>query len=74
MDNKEKIKYFYEQITSDNRIDEVPEYVSDKCTVRIGEQIIPMGTEGMKQHMVDVRKTYADLKMTITANTATGTM
>ena len=66
MDNKETIKYFYERITSDNRIDEVSEYVSDICTVRIGEQIIPIGIEGMKQHMIDVRKTYPDLKMTIT--------
>ncbi len=66
MDNKEKIKYFYEQITSDNRIDEVPEYVSDNCTIRIGEQSIPIGMEGMKQHMIDVRKTYPDLKMTVT--------
>jgi len=65
MVNKEKIKYFYEQIASDNRIDEVPEYVSDTCTVRIGEQNIPFGIEGMKHHMVDVRKTYPDLKMTI---------
>ena len=66
MDNKEKIKYFYEKITSDNRIDEVPEYVSHTCTVRIGEQIIPIGIEGMKQHMIDVRKSYPDLKMTVT--------
>ena len=66
MNNKEKIKYFYEQITSDNRIDEVPEYVSNICTVRLGEQIIPIGIEGMKQHMIDVRKTYPDLKMTVT--------
>jgi predicted ester cyclase len=66
MDNKEKIKYFYEYITSDNRIDEVPEYVTDTCTIRLGEQSIPVGVDGMKQHMIDVRKTYPDLKMTVT--------
>ncbi len=65
MDNKEKIKYFYEHITSDNRIDEVSDYVSDTCSIRLGEQVIPIGVDGMKQHMIDVRKTYPDLKMTI---------
>jgi len=65
MNHKEKIKYFYECITSNHFIKEVPEYVSDKCTIRIGEKIIPIGVEGMQQHLIDVRKTYHDLKMTI---------
>nr|WP_308743127.1 ester cyclase [uncultured Anaerocolumna sp.] len=66
MDIKERIKYFYETITSNHLIDEVPEYVSDDCTIRAGEKIIPVGINGMKQHLIDVRKTYPDLKMTIT--------
>lgn len=66
MDNKARIKDFYERIASDNRIDEVAEYVSDICTARIGERIIPIGIEGMKQHITDVRNTYSDMKMTIT--------
>ncbi len=65
MDIKEKIKYFYENITSNNLIDEFPRYVSSKCTIRMGEKIIPVGIDGMKQHLIDVRKTYPDLKMTI---------
>lgn len=66
MNNKEIVKYFYEHITSNHLLDEVPEYVSDSCTIRIGEQSIPVGVNGMKQHMIEVRKTYPDLKMTIT--------
>ncbi len=66
MDNKEIVKYFYEHITSNHLLDEVSEYVSDSCTIRIGEQNIPVGVNGMKQHMIEVRKTYPDLKMTIT--------
>jgi predicted ester cyclase len=65
MDIKEKIKYFYENITSNHLIDEIPNYVSENCKVRIGETIIPVGIDGMKQHMIEVRKTYPDLKMTI---------
>ncbi len=46
-------------------IDEVPEYIAENCTVRIGDKTIPVGIEGMKQHINEVRKTYPDLKMTI---------
>ncbi|KUG03049.1 putative lipoprotein [hydrocarbon metagenome] len=66
MDNMKKIKHFYEYVTSNNLIDELPKYIADNCTVRIGESIFPVGIEGMKQHIIDVRKTYPDLKMTIT--------
>ncbi len=65
MDNKEKVKYFYQYVTSNNLIDEVPEYVSNDCAIRIGEKIIPVGIDGMKQHIIEVKKTYPDLKMTI---------
>lgn len=65
MDIKEKIKYFYENVTSNNLIDEIPKYIANDCTLRIGEKIIPLGIDGMKQHLIDVRKTYPDLKMTI---------
>lgn len=43
MNNQEIAKYFYEHITSNNLIDEVPEYVSDNCVVRVGENIVPIG-------------------------------
>ncbi|SPL71280.1 ester cyclase [Acinetobacter stercoris] len=65
MNNQEIAKYFYEHITSNNLIDEVPEYVSDNCVVRVGENIVPIGIEGMKQHLIDVRKTYPDLTMKV---------
>lgn len=65
MDIKSKVKYFYEYITTNNLLDELPNYIADNCTVRVGENIYPVGVEGMKQHMIDVRKTYPDLKMTI---------
>lgn len=65
MDNMKIIKHFYEYITSNNLIDELSDYIADNCIVRIGERIIPVGIEGMKQHMIEVRKTYPDLKMII---------
>jgi predicted ester cyclase len=71
-DNMKKVKHFYEYVITNNLIDEIPEYIADDCTVRIGESIIPAGIEGMKQHVIDVRKTYPDLKMTVTRQYAYG--
>jgi predicted ester cyclase len=74
MDNLEKVKYFYEHIVSKHLLHELPEYIADNCTIRIGEDIIPVGIDGMKQHMEDVRKTYPDLKMTIIRQYTDGDM
>lgn len=65
MDNKLLIKYFYEDIISNNRIEEIEKYVSPNCSVRIGENSIVVGMEGMKQHVIDVRKTYPDLTIRV---------
>jgi len=65
MDIKEKIKYFYEYVSTNNLVNEFPEYVSDNCTIRFGENVIPVGLEGMKQHQIDVRKTYPEMKIKV---------
>lgn len=66
MDHKEKVKYFYEHITTNHIVEKVSDYVSDDCTIRLGDKTIPVGVAGMRQHMIDVKKTYPDLKMVIT--------
>ena len=66
MDKKTLIKFFYENVVSNNLVDEIGKYVSADCTARIGETVIPIGLEGMRQHLIDVRKTYPDLKIRIT--------
>ena len=65
MDNKTMIRNFYENIVSNNLLDQIDKYVSADCTARTGETTIPIGLEGMIQHVVDVRKTYPDLKIRI---------
>ncbi len=65
MNKKEMIRNFYENIISNNLIEEIYKYVSDDCTARSGEQNIPIGLEGMKEHAVGVRQTYPDLKIRI---------
>lgn len=65
MDNREKIRCFYEEIITNHIIDRVAEYVSTDCMVKIGENLVDCGIDGMKQHLIDVRKTYPELKMKI---------
>lgn len=65
MDNKSLIKEFYEEVVSKNLVDKIENYVDINCTARVGENSIPIGLEGMKQHVIDVRKTYPDLKIRI---------
>lgn len=65
MENKEIVKYFYEIVVSQNLLEQVHEYVSKECKVKIGEQNIPIGVECMIQHLADVKKTYPDYTMKI---------
>ena len=65
MNAMKRMKYFYEHVVSENLIDEFPQYIAEDCMVRVGEQQFTIGYEGMKQHLLDVRKTYPDLAMKI---------
>lgn len=65
MNNKEIIKYFYEVVVSENLFDELPQYISEDCVQKIGENDIFIGINGMRQHLVAVKKTYPDYTMEI---------
>ncbi len=66
MTASDKLKYFYEVISSSSDcFDEVDNYVSVDCKARVGETSIPIGLEGMRQHLIDVRKTYPDMKLRV---------
>ena len=65
MKNKDIVKYFYEVIVSENLLDELSKYISEDCVQRTGEKEIFIGINGMKQHLVALKKTYPDYKMEI---------
>lgn len=65
MDSKERVKQFYEGVVSNNLIDQVSDYIYPECTIKAGETIIPLGVDGMKEHLIDVKKTYPDYTMKI---------
>ena len=66
MTTAEIVKYFYEVIVSENRIDRVSEFISVECCVRIGDNLIPIGVEGMLEHINATKHTYPDYTMKIT--------
>lgn len=72
MDGKERVKYFYEVVVSENRLEELPEYLAENCVQRIGEKTFPMGIDGMRQHLLALKKTYPDYTMTIIRQYAAG--
>lgn len=65
MNSAERVKYFYETIISENQVERVAEFVSPKCCVKIGERLIPVGVEGMKEHIKATKQTYPDYRMKI---------
>ena len=65
MNHKDIVKYFYEVIVSENMLDELPEYIAEDCVQRIGEKEIFIGIEGMKQHLLALKKTYPDYTIKI---------
>ena len=66
MNNKELVKYFYEVIVSENRLEELPKFIAENCTLKDGEKTIPIGLEGMRQHLLAVKQTYPDYAVKIT--------
>ena len=65
MNNKEIIKYFYEVVVSENLLNELPQYISKNCVQKVGTNEMFVGINGMRQHLVAVKKTYPDYKMEI---------
>ena len=65
MNHKDIVKYFYEVIVSEDMLDELPKYIAEDCVQRTGEKEIFIGIEGMKQHLLALKKTYPDYTIKI---------
>ena len=65
MNKKEIVKHFYEVIVSSNLLEELYKYVSEDCVLISGDRKIPLGLEGMKEHLTAVKQTYPDYTMRI---------
>lgn len=72
MNNREIVKCFYEVVVSDDLLEELPRYISEAYVLYDRGKTVPVGLEGMKQHLVAVRKTYPDFTMKIIRQFADG--
>ena len=66
MKSAKRIKYFYETVISENQIERMAEFISPECCVKMGEKLIQVGIEGMKEHIKATKQTYPDYRMKIT--------
>lgn len=64
-EQKDRIRYFYEVVVSQNQLDRLGDYVADDCTVRVGETEYACGIAGMREHLQAIRVTYPDYSMRI---------
>jgi predicted ester cyclase len=64
-EQKDRIRYFYEVVVSQNQLDRLEDYIADTCTVRVGETEYPCGIVGMREHLQAIRVTYTDYSMLI---------
>ena len=65
MKSAERVKYFYETVISENQIERMAEFISPECCVKMGEKLIQVGIEGMKEHIKATKQTYPDYRMKI---------
>ena len=65
MDAKKLVRDFYERIVSRNLWEELLHCIAENFAFVSGENKIPVGMEGMKEHLLAVKKTYPDYSMRI---------
>lgn len=65
MTEKDRIKLFYEDIITNNKLDEIDQYIAENSIVQIGEHTYPLGVKGMQEHLKATKKTYPDYTMKI---------
>ena len=65
MKSAKRIKYFYVTVISENQIERMAEFISPECCVKMGEKLIQVGIEGMKEHIKATKQTYPDYRMKI---------
>jgi len=71
-ENKQLVRRFIEEIVNTGNVGAMAEYVSADCVETDGKVRIVSGIEGMQQHVLGVRATYADLHLTIERQIAEG--
>jgi len=71
-ENKRLVRRFIEDVVNTGDVGSMAEYVSTECVETDGKVHVVSGIEGMQQHVLGVRATYADLHLTVERQIAEG--
>ena len=66
MTSAESVKYFYEVILSENKLERISDFISPACFLRTGDKLTHIGVEGMQEHIKATKRAYPDYTMKIT--------
>ena len=71
-DNKNLIRKYIEEVVNTGNVDVIEKYVSSNyAEIHEGKRHV-VGIEGAKEHIIEVRQTYPDLKLTVDRQIAEG--
>ena len=71
-DNKELIRKYIEEVINTGNINEIEKFISSNYAEIIEGKKHLVGIEGAKEHLMGVRQTYPDLKLTVDKQIAEG--
>lgn len=70
--NKELLRHYYEEIVSTGNVDRLDDVISPDYEEVYEGVRYPIGLDGAKDHILGVRRTYPDLKLTVEQQIAEG--
>lgn len=71
-DNKNLIRKYIEEVINTGSINEIEKFISPNYTEIHEGKRHPVGIKGAKEHLIGVRQTYPDLKLTVDQQIAEG--
>lgn len=70
--NKQLVRRYYEEVVSTGAVDEVPRFIASTYEEVHDNRRYGIGVEGAKAHVLGVRETYPDLRLTVEQQIAEG--
>ncbi len=71
-ENKSLVRRFIEEVVNTGDVSRIDRFVSPDCVETDGKVRVESGLDGMAQHVLGVRETYADLHVSVERQIAEG--
>jgi len=71
-DNKALVRRYYEEVVSTGAVDVLARFVAPDYVEVHDNSRYPIGLDGARQHLLGVRRTYPDLRLTVEQQIAEG--